>query len=31
MRAVGLLMLVAGGMLVWWSNHYAIGHAQAKS
>ena len=26
MKAVGLLMVVAGGLLVWWANHYAVGH-----
>ncbi len=26
MKAVGLLMVVGGGLLVWWANHYAAGH-----
>lgn len=26
MKVVGAMMIVAGGLLVWWSNHYAVGH-----
>lgn len=26
MKAVGFFMMVSGGMLLWWSNHNAVGH-----
>lgn len=31
MKAVGLLMLVSGGLLVWWANHYAAGHTTGST